>query len=132
MASGGDISRNGRKLQAHRCRVAPRQDQSDSLAFLRADGAEDVGRGGALVVRSGRPGSPQCPSASDLVLLADPRLVAKPDLYVAGIDTAFARNRRQHRRPSFFKSLDCALGLGMVPRARRELAITHRSQLAAE
>src|SRR5215469_13271578 len=27
---------------------------------------------------------------------------------------------------------DCALGLGMVPRARRELAITHRSQLAAE
>ena len=103
MASGADIGGNGRKVQIHRGRVAPGQDQSDSLALLGADGAEDIGRGGALVVWSGRSGSTQRPAAGDLVFLANPGLIAKPDLYVAGIEAALARNRLQDRGPFFLK-----------------------------
>jgi hypothetical protein len=39
------------EMQLHRFGVALRQDQTDRLAFFRADRAEDVGRGGALVAR---------------------------------------------------------------------------------
>jgi transposase len=52
------------------------------------------------------------PSARDLVLLANPRLVAEPHLYVGGIDAEPARERLQARtevygmaRPSFLGSI---------------------------
>jgi hypothetical protein len=41
-------------MQVHRLGVARRQDERGAFALLRADRAEDVGRGGALVVRRRR------------------------------------------------------------------------------
>src|SRR5439155_10969555 len=46
-----------------------------------ADGAEDVGRAGALIVRRRGSRPPPCPAACDLVLLADPGFVLEPHLY---------------------------------------------------
>src|SRR5271165_2236385 len=46
------------QMELHRLDVAPGQDQADRLALFRADRAEDVGRGGALVARGRRPRSP--------------------------------------------------------------------------
>ncbi len=60
------------ELQNGRTRAAP---------FLWADGAEDMGRAGALVVRCAGPGATPGPTAGDLVLLADPGLILEPDLY---------------------------------------------------
>ena len=40
------------QMQVHRFGVAEGQDQSRGLSLLRADGSEDVGRGGALIPRS--------------------------------------------------------------------------------
>ena len=48
---GGDLG----QVQVHRLGVAARQDERRTLALLRADGTEDVGRSGALIVgRGGR------------------------------------------------------------------------------
>jgi len=68
-------------MQRHRSGIAARQDEAGGGSLGRADGAEDVGRAGALIVR-GRGSRPAPrPSPGDLVLLADPGLVLKPDLY---------------------------------------------------
>ena len=64
-----------REVQVHRLGVACGQDQGRALALFRADGTEDVGRGGALITRSARAGAALRPPAGDLVLLADTRLV---------------------------------------------------------
>jgi hypothetical protein len=91
-------------VQVHRLDVAPRQDKPGGLAVLRADGAEDVGRRRALVVRSGRARAALGPAPCDLVLLADPRLVAEPDLYVGGLDALLARDLVQARGEFFLKA----------------------------
>ena len=104
VASGSDVGRDGGEVQVHRRGVAPRQDQPDRLAFLGTDGAEDVGRGGALVDRSGRPASALRPAAGDLGLLADPGFIAKPDLYVAGCDAVVLRDRVQTGAETFLKA----------------------------
>ena len=64
-----------REVQVHRLGVACGQDQGCALALFRADGTEDVGRGGALITRSARAGAALRPPAGDLVLLADTGLV---------------------------------------------------------
>jgi hypothetical protein len=48
----GDVGRSGDfgEMQAHRSGVAARHDKSGALALLVADRAENVGRGGALVL----------------------------------------------------------------------------------
>ena len=51
--TGGDLG----QVQAHRRAIAAWQDQGRALALLRADGAKDVGRGGALITRRHRPGA---------------------------------------------------------------------------
>jgi hypothetical protein len=71
------------QMRVHRRDVAAGQDKGCALAVLGADGAEDIGRGGALIVRRG--GARTWPSA-DLVLLSDTGLVGKPDLYRGRID----------------------------------------------
>jgi hypothetical protein len=79
---------------------------------LRANGAENVGRGGALILRRGGPAASFCPAAGDLVLLADPGLIGEPQLYVGRIDALIARDLIQKggeaygmARPSFPGSL---------------------------
>lgn len=44
-------------------------DQTGGFAFGRSDGAEDIGRFGALIMRRARAGSLACPTPDDLVFL---------------------------------------------------------------
>src|ERR1700674_5201725 len=69
------------QMQRHRGGIAARQDKAGGASLGRADGAEDVGRAGALIVRRRGPRSAPRPASGDLVLLADPGLVLKPDFY---------------------------------------------------
>ncbi len=69
------------EMRLHRPGVAERHDETGAFALGRADRPEEIGPGGALVMRPPRPGSPSRPSPGELVLLADPRLVLPPELY---------------------------------------------------
>ena len=65
--------------------IASRQHQARTLAFLGADGAEDVGRAGALIMGRGWPGAALGPPAGDLVLLPDAGFILEPELYVLAL-----------------------------------------------
>ena len=69
------------QVQRHRGGIAARQDEAGPGSLGRADGAEDVGRAGPLIVRRRGPCPAPRPSPGDLVLLSDPGLVLKPDFY---------------------------------------------------
>ena len=94
---------NLREVQVHRLGVASRQDQGRALALLRADRAEDVGGGGALITGRTGAGAALCPAAGDLVLLADTSLVCKPDFYLVAVDRLLARDCVQTRGEVFLK-----------------------------
>jgi hypothetical protein len=85
------------KVQVHRFGIAGGQDQTHTLALFRADGTEDVGRGGSLIPRSARASAALGPPAGDLVLLADASLVLEPNFYLADVDRFFARDFIQAR-----------------------------------
>lgn len=102
--TGGDDSGDLRKMQGHRLGIAGRQDEGRALAFLWADGAEDVGRGGPLIAGSTGAGATLCPSAGDLVLLADTSLICEPYFYFVAIDPLLARDCLQARGEVFLKS----------------------------
>jgi hypothetical protein len=104
MGAGRDDLGDLDEMQVHRLGVAGWQDQGRALAVLRADGAEDIGRGGALIAGSARTGAAFGPPARDLVLLADTGLVLKPNLYRLDIDRLFARDFVQARGEAFLKS----------------------------
>ena len=91
-------------MQVHRLGIAGRQDQGRALAILWADGAEDIGRCGALITGRAGAGATLCPSAGDLVLLADTSLVCEPDLYLVAVDRLLARDCVQTRGEVFLKS----------------------------
>ena len=99
-----DMSGDFRQMQVHRLCVAARQDETGALALLRANRAEDVGRRGALVFRRARARAAFGPSTCDLVLLADARLVAEPNLYVIGVEVPLLRDLLQERGEVFLKS----------------------------
>jgi len=69
------------QVHAHCLAVAMGHDDAGGLAFSRADGPEDPGRGTALVPRSRRAGAALCPASGELGLLADAGLVLPPQLY---------------------------------------------------
>jgi hypothetical protein len=77
------------EVEIHRLRIAAWHDERRALAVLGTDRAEDIGRGGSLVLRGGRARAALGPAAGDLVLLADARLVCKPDFYGGGLDAFF-------------------------------------------
>src|ERR1700722_15785773 len=104
MGSRCDGAGDFRQMQVHRLGIAGRQDQGDSLSLLRADGSEDVGRGGALIPRSARASAALGPPAGDLVLLADARFICEPNLYFRNIDRLFERDFIQVRWEVFLKS----------------------------
>src|SRR5512133_3508009 len=85
------------QMQVHRFGVAGREDQSRALSLLRADGSEDVGRGGALIPRSAWASTALGPPAGDLVLLTNARFIREPNLYFPNIDCLFARDFIQAR-----------------------------------
>ena len=68
------------QMPLHGLCIAPGQDEGRTDAAGRANGAEDVGRSGSLIVGCAGPGASPGPSAGDLVLLADPGLILEPDL----------------------------------------------------
>ena len=92
------------QMQVHRFGVAGREDQSRALSLLRADGSEDVGRGGALIPRSAWASAALGPPAGDLVLLTNARFIREPNLYFPNIDCLFARDFIQARWELFLKS----------------------------
>jgi hypothetical protein len=83
------------QVRVHRGGVAEGQHQGRALALLREDGAKDVGRGVALVLRRGRPGPAPCTAAGDAVLLADAGFVGEPDLYRVEADALLVRDACQ-------------------------------------
>ena len=93
-----------RQMQVHGLGIAGGQDQGRALALFRADGTEDVGRSGALITRSARTSATLRPPASNLVLLANARLILEPNLYCPDVDRLFARDCVQTRREVFLKS----------------------------
>ncbi len=80
-------------MEGHGFGIASRQHQARALAFLGADGAEDVGRTGALILGRGWPGAALGPAAGDLVLLPDAGFIPRsgrgqalePELYVLAL-----------------------------------------------
>ena len=99
-----DLRRNFGEVQVHRLGVACRQDERGARAVLRANRAEDVGRGGALVMRRRWACSATRPTPGDLVFLADARLIGEPDFYIGRIDAFVLGDLRHTRRETFLKS----------------------------
>ena len=81
VGSGCDGGRDFPQMKGHGGGVAFGQDQGRSDAPGRADGAEDIGRAGALVAGCRGARSALRPAPRNLVLLADPGFVLEPDLY---------------------------------------------------
>lgn len=79
MCAGIDCGADLGEMGVHRLGVAPRQDQADSLTFLRTDGAEDAGPFGAQILWGAGPRAALGPAAGDLVFLADPSFVLVPN-----------------------------------------------------
>src|SRR6202167_5723553 len=98
------------QMQRHGGGGASGQNERGALALGRADGAEDVGRAGALIARCRRPRAATGPSAGDLVLLSDPGFVLKPDLY--GLAGSLARrDLRQVLGEVFLKAVAASSSL---------------------
>ena len=92
MSTRLDLGGDGFQMKIHCFRVAPGQDQSDSLASLGTDCAKDVGGSGTLILRCRGARAPAAPAASDLVLLSNPRFVAKPNIYSVEVETEPVRD----------------------------------------
>jgi hypothetical protein len=104
MPARGNFSCDLGKMQVHRFSVAGGQNERRAFAIAWADGAKNVGGCRALIGRRRGAASALCPTAGDLVLLADARLVGKSNLYVAGIDAFLPRDGFQLRGKTFLKS----------------------------
>ena len=104
MRSGRDMLGDLLQMKVHGEGVALGKDERRAFAFLGTDRAENVSRGGALIM--GRAGARSLlgPAAGDLVLLPDPGLVLEPDFYFFGGDAFFARDFLQARGEAFLKS----------------------------
>src|ERR1700748_1276246 len=92
MTSWGHVGGDRREMQVHHRGIAPRQDQADGLALLGTDGAEDVGRGGALVGRRRRATAGPSPAAGDLVLLANSGLAVRSPIAWHNVSFAWRPN----------------------------------------
>ena len=91
------------QVEGHGFAIAARQHQARTLALFGADGTEDIGRVGALIVRRAWPGAAFGPSTGDLVFLPDAGLVGEPDLYALACRLA-GRDLRQAGGEIFLKA----------------------------
>jgi len=73
-----DVKRDLLQMQLHRLGVAKWQNETGRLAERGADGAEDIGRGGSLILQGKWPRSACGPTSRDLVLLTDAGFVLEP------------------------------------------------------
>ena len=104
VGTGRDHPRDLEEMQVHRFGIAGGHDEGRAFALLGTNGSEDVGRSSALIAGGARSGAALGPSARDLVLLADARLVLEPNLYGFDVDRLCARNFVQARGKVFLKS----------------------------
>ena len=88
---GGDLG----QMQVHRGAGASWQHQRRALALGGADCPEQIGRGGALVLRRRWAAAALRPAAGDAVLLADPGFVLESDLYALAGANAVADLRQR-------------------------------------
>ena len=100
MDAGSDHRADLAEMRLHGLGVAEGHDEACALALGRADRPEEIGPGGALVVGRPRPRAALRPAAGDLVLLPDPRLVLKPQLYPRAGGQVLA-DRRDSVRKAF-------------------------------
>jgi len=96
---GGDFA----EVTVHGVGVAPGHDEAGALSLLRTDRAEDVGRGGWLVERSGGAGAASRPTTGQLGLLTDARFVVPPQFDAGSLGQAIP-DRRQFGGEVFLKS----------------------------
>jgi len=82
------------KMHTHRLAVATGHDDASSLAFGRADGAEDPCRGTPLIARSRRARATLGPAPGELGLLPDPGFILPPQLYRCSLGEALADLRQ--------------------------------------
>lgn len=80
MAAGRYGLRDLGQMQRHRFGRTTGQHRAGGFALCRADRPEDVSGGRSQVPRGGWTRAAFGPAPRDLVLLADPRLIGKPDL----------------------------------------------------
>ncbi len=92
------------QVQVHRRDIADGKDEPRALALFGTDGAEDIRRGGALIVGRRRPCAAPGPAPCDFVLLPDARFVGEPELYCGRIDVFLARDLVQTGWKAFSKS----------------------------
>jgi len=90
-------------MALHCSGVAARQHKAGADTTRRADGAENVGRFGALVLGRPGPGSASGPTPRELGLLADPGFIGPPNLYV-GVDREAGADLFQLGGEAFLKS----------------------------
>ena len=102
--AGSDGLADFLEMQVHRFGVAEGQNERRAFAVVGADRAENIGRGGALILRGRWPRSPLGPTARDLVLLTDARLVGKPDFQRGDADAFLQSNLEKARGEFFLKS----------------------------
>lgn len=88
MRIGGNGGCDLGEVQGHRCGIATRHDDRRPLALGRADGAEEIGRGGPLILRRRGPGAAPGPAPGDRVFLPDPGFILEPDLYALALGGA--------------------------------------------
>ena len=81
MGTGRDGCGDFPQMKGHGGGVASGEHQGRADAPGRADGAEDIGRAGSLIVGSRGASSPFRPASCDLVFLSDPGFVLPPDFY---------------------------------------------------
>lgn len=103
MGAGPHLGSDLFQVPLHGLGVAAGQDEGSADAALGTDGAEDVGRLGALVMGRAGSGAALRPTAGDLVLLADPGFVLEPDFYV-GVRREPGADRLQQGGEAFLKS----------------------------
>ncbi len=103
VGSGIDGGADLLQVLHHGKAIAERHDKARSFALARADGAEDVGPFGALILGRRGSTSPLGPPAGDFVLLTDASLVLEPNLYLGSTGEALS-DFRQAGGELFLKS----------------------------
>ena len=85
MGARFDGPRDFRQVERHGLGVAAWQHQARALALSGADGAKEIGRARALILRRTWPAAAPGPPAGDLVLLPDAGLILEPEFYVLAL-----------------------------------------------
>jgi len=99
-----DLRSDFSKVQVHGLGIAMGQDEPSALAFLWADGTENIGRSRALIGWRRRPRPASGPAPRDLIFLSDTSFVSEPYFYVLWREVGFTRDLIQARGETFLKS----------------------------